>query len=64
MSNPNLINEDSLGIIQEANNYAVWSKEDGSYKFNDGSLFQCAGLFSPSVALIQDSIQIEDEDLI
>jgi|LauGreDrversion4_2_1035121.scaffolds.fasta_scaffold10543_7 hypothetical protein len=56
--------KDLISEIEESNNYAIYSKSDGTFMYNDGALIKCPGLGSPIIQLAQSSLQVEDEDLI
>lgn len=64
MTNPNLNEKEFISEIEDSSNYPVYSKDDGTFVFNDGSLIQCNGLASPITKLAYSEIQVEDDDLL
>jgi hypothetical protein len=64
MSNPNINEKEFVTQVEEKNNYAVYSKDDGTFMFNDGAIVQCAGLASPVALLTDNGLHIEDQDLV
>jgi hypothetical protein len=62
--NPNLNEKEFYSRIEDNSNYPVYSKDDGTFIFNDGSLIHCDGLASPITKLAYSEIEVQDEDLL
>jgi hypothetical protein len=61
---PYLNEKNELHQIEDDNNFPIYSKEEGTFIYNDGSSMYCNTLSSPLGKIGHDKIIVLDDDLL